>query len=333
MQDNPKISVIMPVYNTEESYFRQAIESILKQNYMDLELIIVDDGSTNNSKEVAESYNDERIVYFYQKNKGLSGARNSGMKIAKGEYITFVDSDDWLDKDSLLILYEKAKKDDLDVLFFGINSYDNITKKINPYNGFMTIANEISDSVFDFRHPKIYSNLFKISHTAWAKLFKKNFLIDNNLFFEESLIFEDFEFFFRYIIRAKKIAYIKELFYYYRINVNNSIILVAGKNHFDILKVFTSIEKVLSDNNLIQDLRIQFYQSKFANIEHRYKNIDKKYKKEFKKLIKQNFKSIRMNKPEFKKLSKHSQRIYNEFIYSRLFILIKRTSLYCRLYY
>jgi len=95
MKDNTKkISVIMPVYNTKEEYLREAIESILNQTYTDFELIIINDGSTNNSEDVIKSYTDERIRYIKQDNQGAAGSRNNGIKAAIGEYIAIMDSDD-----------------------------------------------------------------------------------------------------------------------------------------------------------------------------------------------------------------------------------------------
>ena len=89
-----KISVIIAVYNTKEEYLREAIESILSQRYKDFELLIINDGSTNNVEEVVKSYTDERIRYFYQENKGVAATRNLGLKEARGEYIAIMDSDD-----------------------------------------------------------------------------------------------------------------------------------------------------------------------------------------------------------------------------------------------
>ena len=94
MRNSMKLSVIMPVYNTKEEFLREAVESILNQTYTDYELIIIDDGSTNNVEEVINSYKDKRIVYIRQENTGIVGALNNGWNHAKGEYIARMDSDD-----------------------------------------------------------------------------------------------------------------------------------------------------------------------------------------------------------------------------------------------
>lgn len=99
------VSIIVPVYNTE-TYLNQCIDSILAQTYHNLEIIIIDDGATDNSADICESYSDSRIIVYHTENRGLSAARNYGIDKSHGEYIYFVDSDDWIDAD----LIEKAMK-------------------------------------------------------------------------------------------------------------------------------------------------------------------------------------------------------------------------------
>lgn len=115
----PKVSVIMPVYNTE-MYVREAIESVLNQTLADWELILVNDGSTDGSLNILEHYTnlDSRIVLVNQSNKGLSGARNSGLSIARGDYVYFLDSDDYIKQETLLLCYESCSSNSLDVVFF-----------------------------------------------------------------------------------------------------------------------------------------------------------------------------------------------------------------------
>lgn len=310
----PKISVIMPVYNTEEEYLKEAIESVLNQTLLDLELIIVDDGSTNNAKEVIFNYKDERIKYSYQSNKGLGGARNTGLNIAKGEYIIFLDSDDWIDKNTCKEVYQKAEETNLDVLFFGMNSFSNKTGKKRIVDDFLMLPDEMSEVVFNLQNPKIMANLFSINTTACAKLFKKDFLLNNNLTFIEGLIFEDTEFFFRFMIRADRLGFVKEPYYFYRQNVEGSLITKRDKKHLDLIKIFELIEQTLIQNSLFEKLKISFYDFKLKTLYIRYKNIDKLLKKEFKQLIKNDLNKIKFDKNEFKNLSKNSQFIYKLFV-------------------
>ena len=108
----PKLSVIVPVYNTEK-YLRECIDSILAQTFRDFELILVDDGSTDGSGAICDEYakQDERIRVIHQENGGITVARKSGVRAARGEYVTFVDSDDWIDKDMYRIMLEEETAD------------------------------------------------------------------------------------------------------------------------------------------------------------------------------------------------------------------------------
>ena len=123
----PLISIIVPVYNVE-SYLKRCIESILNQTFRDFELILVNDGSTDNSEIICKEYalKDERIKYFYQRNKGVSEARNKGIDNSSGEYIQFIDSDDYVDENFLEIVVNRFKRDNSDIVFIGFyNEYNN----------------------------------------------------------------------------------------------------------------------------------------------------------------------------------------------------------------
>ena len=120
----PKVSVILPVYNVGP-YLDEALNSLTSQTLKDIEIIAVNDGSTDNSEEIIEKYmaNDPRIQYHYQKNQGLSGARNTGMKFCKGEYVFFMDSDDIIEPDTLETCYNTARTNNADVCIFDAESF------------------------------------------------------------------------------------------------------------------------------------------------------------------------------------------------------------------
>lgn len=112
-----KVSVIVPIYNAEK-YLEQCLDSIVNQTLKDIEIILIDDGSTDRSAEICKKYlDDERVVYFRKENEGLAAARDDGMKLAKGEYIGFVDSDDWVERDMYEKMYTAAKSNDSDIVF------------------------------------------------------------------------------------------------------------------------------------------------------------------------------------------------------------------------
>lgn len=122
MKQQPLISVIVPVYNVEQ-YIHQCVDSILSQTYKNLEIILVDDGSPDNCPAICDGYarNDDRVKIIHQENGGLSAARNSALDLCTGEYIAFVDSDDWIESNAYEEMMSEMQKKDLDVVFCGVN--------------------------------------------------------------------------------------------------------------------------------------------------------------------------------------------------------------------
>lgn len=177
------ISVIVPIYNVEE-YLSTCIESILNQTYKNLEILLIDDGSTDNSGKICDMYakQDSRCIVIHQLNKGLSGARNTGLDYATGEYISFVDGDDYIHPQMLEILYEALQKGDYD---FSMALYKEVYVKENVLF--------ISNYTFqEFDQDQLIYGLYNTSrkrnnysemnfHVVWNKLYKKK-LINNTYF-------------------------------------------------------------------------------------------------------------------------------------------------------
>lgn len=204
------ISIIIPIYNRENN-LPQCIESILLQTYNDWELILVDDGSTDKSLEICKFYekSDNRIRVIHKKNAGVSSARNAGLDSAKGKWIMFVDSDDFV---STNCLEELAKGKEYDLSFIGINRYNldkNIERKMFSFN----------KSIIDFSKKDcsklfIQYDLLAIGY-PWGKLFKKSIIDSNSIRFNEQLnIHEDHLFYFDYLIHSKS-AYLSDVQGYY----------------------------------------------------------------------------------------------------------------------
>lgn len=259
MTNPPSISVIMPAYNTDEKYLRQAIKSVLTQAFKDFELIIVNDGSTKDEVEnTILSINDERIKYIKQDNGGQGNARNHGIRIAQGKYITFVDADDWIDIQALNKSYKMAEQNNLELLFFDNLIYDNINGDLLHKNDNLPKGSN-GRVCADYKDPLIYDNLFNICNPCWGKLYKREFLIKNNLFFEDKLTFEDTEYYFRYIFKAKNIGFIKDLLYFYRHKSSGSIMTCGDERQFEIVKIYELIENTLKENGVFDDLRVKLY--------------------------------------------------------------------------
>lgn len=210
------ISIIVPVYNVEK-YLNCCIDSLLNQNFKgEYEIICVNDGSTDGSLQILQSYKEisKKVVIIDQKNKGLSGARNTGLKKAKGKYVMFLDSDDYLKHSEVLsLMYNEIEKNDLDFVIADFE-YDYEDKKKNyrkQRDG--SIKNKIMNGK-DFYDLGIKTK--SIMSVVWNKLYKRKFLIENNLYFVEGIIYEDMEFTPKVYYLADKVKYIDEVIIMYR---------------------------------------------------------------------------------------------------------------------
>ncbi|MDR2708409.1 MAG: glycosyltransferase family 2 protein [Elusimicrobiota bacterium] len=196
----PKVSVIVPVHNTQEEHLRQCIESVINQTLKEIEIILVNNGSTNNSLEVFEDYakQDERIIIINQENLGLSGSRNSGLRVAKGECIGFIDSDDWIEDNYYELLYNALKKENADIA---------IAKDVL----WMETAEE----------PFLEEN-FRMC--VWDRLFRGEIIKKNNLTFELHWVWgEDTIFNFKALMFSNKEVFVDSCLYYYRREHNYNV--------------------------------------------------------------------------------------------------------------
>ena len=238
------VSIIIPVYNVEK-YLRQCLDSVINQTYKDIEIIVVNDCSPDNSLQIIKEYQqkDDRIVLVdLEKNGGVGLARKEGMKVAKGKYITFVDSDDWVKKDYIEVLYNSIIKYNTDVVFSKFERYDNNSKniinnkeKINYYNKVICSINDKKNLILS--EPKILINL----------IIKKDFIVANNITFPKEVPGEDVLFILKLIAINSKIIYIKDTVYFYRENRDSSIMTDINKKlNFDYDVLFSFFDKILN---------------------------------------------------------------------------------------
>ena len=205
------ISVIVPVYNIEK-YIGKAIETIIGQTYRDLEIILVDDGSTDRSGEICEFYagKDDRIVVVHQENGGLSKARNTGTKIAKGDAIAFIDGDDYIHPCYFEILAKNLTEHDADISVCGMQVVSE-----DEYSKLMSVKN-VEDSAIDISSKEaiegmLYQKLFSLS--SCAKLYKRK--IAKSHCFPERELFEDYYTVYRFFTEATAVTYTDARLYYY----------------------------------------------------------------------------------------------------------------------
>ena len=174
-----KVSVIIPVYNTEK-YLRECLESVISQTFTDIEIICVNDGSTDSSLAILEEYasNDKRIKVLKQKNKGAGSARNFGLKYATGEFLSFLDSDDFFENNFIEQMYSKAKETNADLVMCAVNGYNTITNEIFSLPWALNIQFLPNQEVFNYKDIPDY--IFNIAQNwNWNKIFKREFVFQN----------------------------------------------------------------------------------------------------------------------------------------------------------
>ena len=324
---NPLISVIVPIYKVE-NYIKQCIESIINQTYSNLEIILVDDGSPDNCGIICDEYVqvDSRIKVIHKQNGGLSDARNAGLIVFKGEYVVFVDSDDFMPKDSIEYMYNLAIENDADVVIGGSEKFDENTGKIiwSTYNG--------AENIQVFDKVEAMKDFFINGCASWARLYKRN--VHKNVFFPVGEINEDEAIVLTILENCEKIVKSNKVVYNYRFR-DNSITSVE----FNTKKLvwYEHCKKNLeyvSNNypNLVNVAKSRYYNSVvyFLDALSQVKNktyID--YIKKFRKILKDNYLHIIANR-HISRVTKFECSIINFFglhiysIYKKFKKMIKR---------
>ena len=215
-----KVSVIVPVYNVEK-FIDKCLNSLVKQSLKEIEIIVVNDGSPDNSQKIIDKYvkkYPEKVQSFIKENGGQGSARNIGIVKAKGEYISFVDSDDWLDLDALEKMYSLAKKDNSDIVICDI-IYHNCTK---------------------------YNSVFEVTPSACNKIFKKELIKDFR--FLSKLWYEDFNFTTKILFNTDKISNISEGFYHCNCGHESTMNNNNSKKNLDMIIIMDDIINYLKEN-------------------------------------------------------------------------------------
>lgn len=255
----PIISIIVPVYNSEE-YLEKCIESILNQTFKSFELILVNDGSTDSSKEICDKYRDmdKRVITIHKQNEGQASARNYGLEIAQGEYIGFVDSDDWIEINMFEVLYNACIKEDADISIMGLRE-----------------LNESKTYYFEYIPKSIELNEILKRAYPWNKLFKRSLFINHELKFTSGRYYEDLELIPKLFIESKKNAIVSKIGYNY-LKRSDSTTNTKDKKILDLLWAYTEIKKYLISKNYYRQYEeefkksIKYLYSFYANILYSY---------------------------------------------------------------
>jgi len=245
-----KTSIIIPVYNTQ-SYLRECLNSVLNQTQREIEIIAIDDGSTDGSIDILREYENmyDNVIILQQENKKLGAARNAGLAIAKGQYIFFLDSDDYLDLETLELLYNKAISNDLDIVFFDGKAFkDNENVNLERLNindtelAYSRNSLNIDDKKIwtGYEFLNEYYNKGGVYVNSTLMYFKESFLKRYDFKFQEGVFYEDVEFGIKSYMKAKKIMYLPSRFYYRRYR-SDSIVL----SNYTLLHLFSYFKACL----------------------------------------------------------------------------------------
>ena len=274
------LSVIIPVYNVE-NYLRECLESVINQTLKDIEIICIDDGSTDNSLNILKEYSkkDKRIKIITKENGGQATARNLGIRQCQGDYIAFIDSDDFIEPTMLEKLYSKAKDNNLDIAMCKIATYNNQTEEIkdNVWYYMLGVFRDFEKEIFSHKDTKEFT--CNIAVTPYNKIYKTSLLKENNILFPEGLIFEDEKFFYDTYLRAKRVSIVDEFLYYYRINRKGSTVNINKENDYtDIIEISKQIRQTFKDTNNYEDYKylinnrlIHLQLSRFTETSPKYK--------------------------------------------------------------
>lgn len=280
-----KVSIIIAVYNIEK-YIEKCLLSVLNQTFRDIEIIVVNDGSTDGSLDIIKKIcvQDKRVKIINQNNKGLIEARKSGFREAEGEYILFIDGDDWLELNAIKILYSEAiqKKSDI-VLFNAYNSYDDGSR-----TDFKTVNSNYFNEILN--NPLKHLFLDNVLPVIWAKFIKKKFIIENNIDFPNDISYgEDLAFVSKLFMNKPIITLIDDKLYNYFQRVG-SISRSTGEKILEVDKALSIIEDELKTKGIESDYKEEFDKlvyrhlllSKILRIDERYshrKDVYDQYKR------------------------------------------------------
>lgn len=249
MSDEIKVSIVLPVYNNED-YLQECLKSLMEQTLKEIEILCINDGSTDSSFEILEKNAaiDDRIKIIRKNNEGVAAARNDGIKHAEGEYILFVDSDDFLDIDYCKVLYLSAKKYDADLVLGGIRNYYSCDKIQS-----VLFLNEFSDDekkcikINESNRAHFFSKGYKDIVVVWGRLIRRKMLKDNNILFYKDSVFEDVPFTSLNFLYAETVSVDRSVNYYYRKDIGSSLSKKTDKMVSNAFLHMTNLKKDIID--------------------------------------------------------------------------------------
>lgn len=285
MENNIIISIVIPVYNVEK-YLDECLNSIIKNYHTNVEVILVDDGSTDKSGILCDKYDKEYefISVIHKKNGGLSSARNEGIEKAKGKYIWFVDSDDYISNNSISNILEEAKKDTDLIIGNYLVFYPDGNKEI-----YQDFNEDFKEDILPYEY---FNYLGNVSYAAVRFIIKKELIYKYNLRFMKGIYHEDEEWTPRILCMAKTFSLIKPVIYNYRVgNVNSIMGMVNPKKSYDKIIICKSLYNISKSNNISESM-FEYLNSRvlhnYVAILNEYNLYSKDQKRELLNTLKEN---------------------------------------------
>ena len=278
----PKMTVIIPVYNTAP-YLYRCLNSVINQRLRELEILVVNDGSTDNSLQILEEFagKDARIKIINQKNQGLSVARNTGLECATGEYVAFLDSDDWFDPIMCYNMYRKALREKSDIVLCTLTCIDSQTGQEvpDPYCNEIFLPQKYFRQAFSVKD--ILPDFLSLPVFACSKVYRRAFLEQHRLRFIPHTFMEDNPFFFESFLHAERISALYARFYYYRINRSASTMSSKDERFFDHIRIFEYDDALLRNSEHWDGIKELFFNSKLRLINLIHEQLIPQCKKDF----------------------------------------------------
>ncbi|MBQ7287428.1 MAG: glycosyltransferase family 2 protein [Candidatus Gastranaerophilales bacterium] len=297
---NPKISIIIPMYNVEK-YLKQSLDSAINQTLKDIEIIIIDDCSTDNSLALAQDYakNDKRIVVLSQEfNQGQGIARNKALDIASGEYIMFLDPDDWFEIDACEKAYNQISTNNNEIVFFNLYSWKERNGKLGKRKPADTRLKPF-EQIKTNPHINLCELKTNFIHSSWvwAQIYSRKFLNDNNVRFSNDRFAEDVPFFIKACVYSQDVSILDEPLYNYRKKIGTAVI-----NYFEysesILSAKEKARKIILESGKMEQFWQHYIVYEIGSDALHFKNFakgNKKIRKDLFKNIKNKFLDIQAN--------------------------------------
>ncbi len=275
---NPKLSILVPVYNVEK-YLAQCLESLVEQSLPEIEIICINDGSTDNSLKIIKEFmqNDARITCINKPNSGYGDSMNRALKEARGKYIGILESDDFIDKDAYKEMYEAAEAVHAEVV--KANYYKFRTLKTGEASAITKVEEITSQKVVNPREDR---EVFKFAPAIWSAIYRKDFLRKNKIDFlpTPGASYQDLSFNFKVWTLARKVVLLPKAYVHYRIDNENSSVNNPGKVNC-VVEEYAEIETFLCERGIFSDFGETMNEAKFRNYHWNFQRLEGKLAKEF----------------------------------------------------